>query len=111
VNLRSLSIEYLHEVDDCWFGDVIGYWCNGHVDKNIFFIEASHAHLELHEKDNCVPFTLSNVEHKYYRYPTNLEIEQGDYVEHEFIFVASKEFELLDNQDKAKYETITVIEL
>jgi hypothetical protein len=40
VNTVSLDIQPLHEVDGNWVGNTIGYFCNGHFDKQQFFEQA-----------------------------------------------------------------------
>lgn len=98
--MSEIDLLNIYEVDTEWTGDLIGYYCLGHVDKELFYRVAYNEYeenaIELYENGytddkNYRPFSVERVKHTWYRLPTEKELEDGDYVEDEFVF--SKKFE------------------
>jgi hypothetical protein len=98
--MSEVDLSNIYAVDTEWTGDLIGYYCLGHVDKELFYRVAYNEYeemaIELYEYGSVEdkdyrPFDVTRVKHLWYRLPTEEELEDGDYVEREFVF--SKNFE------------------
>ena len=95
-NTEKLEIQQIFEIEGDALGSVMGYWCENHVDKQRFFSYAlwewqSDQEERLEDGDidelELLPFNLSDVKHRYYRYPYDHELEDGRFdSELEFVF-------------------------
>jgi hypothetical protein len=90
--MSEVDLSNIYEVDAEWTGDLIGYYCLGHVDKELFYRVAYNEY-----EDECIddkdyrPFDVGRVKHLWYRLPTEKELEKGHYVERQFVL--SENFE------------------
>jgi hypothetical protein len=73
-------------------GDIIGYWCDDHVDIDRFYTCAVVDYEDdFLDDDPCdiigdtIPFSRHDIKHIWYRYPTEQEQEQSGMHPQEFI--------------------------
>lgn len=96
--MQKLDIQQMFEIDGDAIGEVMGCYCEGHVDIQRFYGYAVCEWQELQQEkidygdiDEMppIPFISDEVKQRYYRYPVDYELESG-------LFDSDKEFIFFD---------------
>ncbi len=85
--VKRIEINLLHEMEGEFLGDVVGFYCHGHPDKQRFYslviveweeYQADRVECGYIDEIASFPFATTDIKQCWYRHPTDEELEEGE---------------------------------